>query len=355
MKEASSVWGGVEVPPGTKKRIRFEVGESYTGLSVRLPVLVWRGKEAGPTVFISSAVHGDEINGTGTIRELIHRPPFELKSGTLVLLPVVNIMGFERHSRYMPDRRDLNRSFPGSETGSLTARLAHLLKKEILSRSDYGIDLHTAAVRRTNYPNVRADMSNSGCARLAKAFGCSVIVDQAGPEGSLRNCATGEDCPTIILEAGEVWKVEPMYLETALRGITSCLADLEMIEQESEPVQDPYIVTSTSWVRADSGGFLQFHVSPGDAVEKGQTLATNYGLLGREQEVVEAAVSGIVIGMSTMPAVAPGDPIIHLARLKKKEFRELEKEAESGEVADLGTREDLATNIHVVEAPEETN
>jgi predicted deacylase len=352
MNPFSDVWGGVTVAPGSKKRIRLEVGESYTGLSVRLPVLVWRGKQDGPTVFISSAVHGDEINGTGTIRELIHRPPFKLISGTLVLLPVVNIMGFERHSRYMPDRRDLNRSFPGSETGSLTARLANLLTQEILSRADFGIDLHTAAVRRTNYPNVRADMSNPGCARLAKAFGCSIIVDQAGPEGSLRNCATEHDCPTIILEAGEVWKVEPMYLETALRGISSCLSELGMISDPGTPVQDPYIVTSTSWVRADSGGFLQFHVSPGDVVEKEQILATNYGLLGREQEVIHAAFSGIVIGMTTMPAVAPGDPIIHLAKLRKKEFRELEKEAELGTSQDMGTREDLATNIHVVDAPE---
>lgn len=354
MKPTPDTWGGVTVPPGKKKRIRFEVGESYTGLSVRLPVLIWRGTEPGPTVFISSAVHGDEINGTGTIRELIHRPPFELKSGTLVLLPVVNIMGFERHSRYMPDRRDLNRAFPGSETGSLTARLAHLLKNEILHHADYGIDLHTAAVRRTNYPNVRADMSDPGCARLANAFGCGIIVDQPGPEGSLRNCATGEGCPTIILEAGEVWKVEPMYLDTALRGISNCLAELGMIDVTPPPSPDPYIVSSTSWVRADAGGFLQFHVSPGDVVEKGQILATNYGLLGREQEMIQAAVYGIVIGMTTMPAVAPGDPIIHLARLKKKEYRELEKEAENGNSSDLGTREDLATNIHVVDAPEES-
>jgi predicted deacylase len=349
----SSVWGGQQIQPGTRKRIRLEVGESYTGLTVRLPVLIWKSKQEGPTVFISSAVHGDEINGTGTIRELIHRPPFELKAGTLVLLPVVNIMGFERHSRYMPDRRDLNRSFPGSETGSLTARLAHLLQEEVLKKCDYGIDLHTAAVRRTNYPNVRADMANEGCARLARAFGCSIIVNQAGPEGSLRNCATENGCPTIILEAGEVWKVEPMYLETALRGISNCLADLGMIEQTADPAPEPRVVSTTSWVRADAGGFLQFHVSPGDVVEKSQILATNYGLLGREQESVFAPFSGVVIGMSTMPAVAPGDPILHLAKLPRNDVRQLEKEAERGDAHDQELRENLATNVHVVDAPEE--
>ena len=349
------VVGGVEVAAGTREQIHLPVARYLTGEWMNLPVEVIHGSRPGPAIWMSGAIHGDELDGVEITRGVSESLSPARLSGTVFAIPIVNVFGFLHGSRYLPDRRDLNRSFPGSETGSLTSRLAHLLTKEILSRSDFGIDLHTAAVRRTNYPNVRADMSNPGCARLAKAFGCGIIVDQAGPEGSLRNCATGENCPTIILEAGEVWKVEPMYLETALRGISNVLADLGMIEEETAPAQEPYIVTSTSWVRADSGGFLQFHVSPGDVVEKDQILATNYGLLGREQEVVQAAVSGIVIGMSTMPAVAPGDPIIHLARLKKKEFREYEKEAENGEAYVVSTREDLATNVHVVEAPEETD
>ncbi len=356
-KPSVEYWGKTHIKPGEKKRIRLEVGESYTGLSVRLPLLVWRGKQEGPTVFISSAVHGDEINGTGTIRELINNPGFSLKKGTLVLLPVVNIMGFERHSRYMPDRRDLNRSFPGSETGSLTSRLANLVYTEIISRCDYGIDLHTAAVRRTNFPNVRADMNNPGCKKLAMAFGCEIIVDQSGPDGSFRKCATTSGCPTIILEAGEVWKVEPTYLETALRGITNCLSMLGMTNKQPEPCPEPKVIQTTQWVRAGAGGFLQFHVSPGEFVTKGQLLATNAGLLGLEQESIYATYTGLIIGMSTMPAVSPGDPVLHIAKLQPKEMKKLEKALDAGDSDSLENRlrEDLATNLHVTDIPEETN
>ena len=349
-------WGDTEVPPGTRKRIRLEVGESYTGLSVRLPLLVWRAKDPGPTVFISSAVHGDEINGTGTIRELIGDPDFKLKKGALILLPVVNIMGFERHTRYMPDRRDLNRSFPGSVKGSLTSRLANLLTTEIIARSDYGIDLHTAAVRRTNFPNVRADMSVPGCRDLARAFGCEVIVDSDGPEGSFRKCATEHGCPTIILEAGEVWKVERLYLETALRGIHNCLAHLGMIDHTPPPGPDPWVVNLTQWVRAGAGGFLQYHVSPGEFVEKDQLIATNAGLLGKEQEQILAPHSGWVIGMSTMPAVSPGDPVAHIAVIPRKDVRKLEKDHDGRDSQSLESRlRENLTSMHVVEVDEEKN
>lgn len=354
-KVSIEVWGKTIVKPGEKKPIRLEVGESYTGLSVRLPLLVWRSKEPGPVVFISSAVHGDEINGTGTIRELINHPGFVLKRGALILLPVVNIIGFERHSRYMPDRRDLNRSFPGTVTGSITSRLANLVYTEIISRCDYGIDLHTAAVRRTNFPNVRANMADPGCRRLAMAFGCEIIVDQQGPEGSFRKCATKAGCPTIILEAGEVWKVEPTYLETALRGITNCLAELGMIDLKPAHVPEPKVITTTQWVRAGAGGFLQFYVSPGEFVAENQLLAANAGLLGLEQESIYAPYSGIVIGMSTMPAVSPGDPVVHIAKVSQSEVRQLEKALDKQDSQSLGNRlrEDLATSMHVAELPED--
>lgn len=355
-KPPIGLWGDTPVKAGSKKRIRLEVGESYTGLSVRLPLLVWRAKEPGPVGFISSAVHGDEINGTGTIRELINNPGFTLTKGALILLPVVNIIGFERHSRYMPDRRDLNRAFPGSVTGSITSRLANLLTTEIIARCDFGIDLHTAAVRRTNFPNVRANMENPGCRDLAKAFGCELIVDQEGPDGSFRKCATELGCPTIILEAGEVWKVESLYLETALRGIRNCLAHLGMTDQAPIECPEPWVVNSTQWVRAGAGGFLQFHVAPGEFVEENQLIATNAGLLGLETELIYSPHSGVVIGMSTMPAVSPGDPVVHIAKVPQKDISKLEKahDRQHEDSLEVRMREDLATNVHIVEVPEES-
>ncbi|QQL45944.1 succinylglutamate desuccinylase/aspartoacylase family protein [Sulfuriroseicoccus oceanibius] len=353
-KRSIGKWGGKKVHPGERKRIRLKAGESFTGVGVHLPLMVWRGYEDGPVLGITAAVHGDEINGTGVIRKLIEEPPFVLKRGSLVLVPVVNVMGFERHSRYTPDRRDLNRSFPGSKKGSLTGRLAHLVMKEVISRCDYMVDLHTAAVRRTNFPNVRADMDDPGCELLANAFGAEVIVHNAGPDGSLRREACKAGCPTIILEAGETLKVEPSVQDLTMRGLTHILSELEMIDVDEDDRQEtaPHqmIVQGTSWVRAGCGGFLKFHVAPGDTVKAGAAVATNTGLLGEENEVVVSPHDGIVLGMTTMPAVSPGDPIIHVAKPDtSKQFRSLEKSVDTmdDEALESQLRTHLATNITV--------
>lgn len=355
-KRSISKWGKIKVNLGEKKRVRLKAGESFTGVGVHLPLMVWRGLEDGPVLAITAAVHGDEINGTGAIRKLIQEPHFELKRGTLILAPVVNSMGFERHSRYTPDRRDLNRSFPGSKKGSLTGRLANLVMKEIVKRSDYIVDLHTAAVRRTNFPNVRADMSNPDCERLAKAFGAEVIVNSAGPDRSFRNEACRAGCPTIILEAGEALKVESAVQNMTLRGLTHILAELDMIDvsEDLRPETSPHqmIVQNSSWVRAGYGGFLRFHVAPGETVQKDQPLASNTGLLGKELETITSPHHGIVMGMTTMPAVSPGDPVLHIAQPDtSKQFRSLEKSVDKMDDDNLENqvRDGLAAGITVEE------
>jgi len=306
-------WGSVRVEPGQRRALSISVSESYSGATISTPVYVWRGQEPGPTVFISAAVHGDEINGTGAIREVILGDRFELRRGTLLLAPVVNMLGFERHSRYMPDRRDLNRCFPGSERGSLSSRLARAFFDQVVRRCEYGIDLHTAAVRRTNFPNVRADMDDPKVAEWARAFGAEILVAGKGPRGSLRRGACAAGVPTFILEAGEVWRVEPTVVAYAVEGIRSCLAHLGMIEGSARTPAYRLEMDSTRWVRAAGGGFLQFHTAPGELVEKGQAIATSASLTGQEREVITAPRDGIVLGMTTMPSVAPGDPVCHLA------------------------------------------
>lgn len=355
-KRRIDLWGRKKVLPGERLPLRIQAGESFTGVNVRLPILVWRGKEDGPVLGITGAVHGDEINGTGAIRRLIEDPPFDLKRGSLILVPVVNIMGFERHSRYTPDRRDLNRTFPGSKNGSLTGRLAYLIMNEVVKRCDFMVDLHTAAVRRTNFPNVRADMADPGCERLANAFGAEVVVNNTGPDGSLRREACKAGCPTIILEAGEVWKVEPSVQDMTLRGLAHVMAELNMIDQSDEVQLDtsPHqmIVHSSSWVRAGNGGFLKFHVAPGETVQRDQPLATNTGLLGEEHETIISPHQGIVLGMTTMPAVSPGDPILHIALPDtSKQFRSLEKSVDKMEddALENQVRDHLATSITVEE------
>ncbi|MDF1810257.1 MAG: succinylglutamate desuccinylase/aspartoacylase family protein [Phycisphaerales bacterium] len=349
---SSESWVGSQVQPGESASLSVTVSEGYSGTEIMTPVYVWRGIKEGPTVSITAAVHGDEINGTGAIRHIIRQKPFELNSGTLVLVPVVNLLGFERHSRYLPDRRDLNRSFPGSSEGSLASRLARSFFDQIVRQCDYGIDLHTAAVRRTNFPNVRADLSDERVAPFARAFGAELILDGKGPKGSLRASACKIGCPTIILEAGEVWKVEPGVVEYAVRGIRNCLRHLEMVD--GQPVEPAFRIETktTKWIRATQGGFLEFHVSPGEMVEKNHPIATNTDLMGDEQNVIYAPRSGVVLGMTTLPSVAPGDPICHLAFPKKGMFKKVEKT-----VSKLGddslherVRDDLARNIRIVDS-----
>ncbi|MCA9277832.1 MAG: succinylglutamate desuccinylase/aspartoacylase family protein [Phycisphaeraceae bacterium] len=309
----SEEWFGTMLAPGERATLSVVITQSYAGNNISIPVHVWRGEKRGPTVAVTAAVHGDEINGTGAIRRIIREQPFDVVAGTLVLVPVVNILGFEHCERYLPDRRDLNRSFPGSTGGSLASRMAASFFKQVIKRCNYCIDLHTAALRRTNFPNVRADMSDPKLAEFARAFGAELIVESKGPKGSLRASACKIGCHTLILEAGEVWKVEPTVVEYAVRGITNCLQFLKMIDGTLDEPEYRVETNTTTWVRAKQGGFLEFHVAPGDIVDKDAPIATNTDLVGMQRNVVTAPRDGIVLGMTTIPSVAPGDPICHLA------------------------------------------
>jgi len=137
-------WFGETIPAGESHNVTLAVGESYSSMTVRIPIHIRRATEEGPVVFVTAALHGDEINGTGTVRQLIQDADFCLLRGAVILVPVLNLLAFDRHDRYLPDRRDLNRSFPGSAKGSLASRMARIIFNEIVSRCDYGIDLHTA-------------------------------------------------------------------------------------------------------------------------------------------------------------------------------------------------------------------
>ncbi len=349
-------WNGESIPPGTSRDVKLTVSESYSSMSVRIPIHVRRAEQEGPVIFVTAALHGDEINGTGAIRHLIQDEEFRLLRGSVIFVPVLNILAFDRHSRYLPDRRDLNRSFPGSESGSLAGRMARTIFQGIVSRCDYGIDLHTAAVRRTNYPNVRGDLSDPQVRRLAEAFGCEVIINGKGPQGAFRREACRAGCPSIIMEGGEVWKVEPGIVESAVRGIKNVLRNLEMLDGPPESPDYQVIIEKSKWMRAERGGFLQFHVKPGDIIEQGHPLATNTTLLGRGRSMLEAPFDAVVIGMTTLPATSPGEPVCNLGKLppgtKPSELRRmrLEEDGLEGQVV-----EELSSNVLVVEPKERNN
>lgn len=351
-KKTIESWNGELIPLGSRRDVTLAIGESYSSSTVKIPIHIRRAQQDGPTVFVTAALHGDEINGTGAIRQLIQDDELELKSGAVIFVPVLNILAFDRHSRYLPDRRDLNRSFPGTTTGSLAGRMARQILDEIVARSDYGIDLHTAAVRRTNYPNVRGDMSVAANQHLAEAFGCEVIVNGKGPKGSLRREACEAGCPTIIMEGGEVWKVEPGIVETAVRGIQNVFKHLGMIDGEIETSKYQVVIDKSKWIRAEKGGFLKFHISAGDIVEKGQPLATNATLLGRDQSVLVSPFDAVVIGMTTLPAVSPGEPVCHLGKIPKgKKIQQLKNQRATNLGLEGQVSHELASNV-LVEEPE---
>lgn len=342
-------WFNHPVGPGEAINTELVISESFSSRSVSVPIHVRRGSEPGPTVFVTGALHGDELNGTGAVRSMLADHDWKLNAGTLLMVPVLNVLGFERHSRYLPDRRDLNRCFPGSDSGSMATRMAHVIFDSLIKRCDYGIDLHTAAVRRTNFPNVRADLDNEKCQWLAKVFGAGIILHGTGPKGSLRREATKSGCPTIVVEGGEVWKVEPSVVECMTRGIFNVLKKLDMMPGEAVVQNSQSIIRRTKWIRAERGGFMSMHVAPGDIVAPGQPLATNSNLLAEDQNRLEAPFAGVVIGMTTLPAVQPGEPVIHVGRLSnKKTVRRYEQQATDDEVQRTA-QEHLATGIHVID------
>jgi predicted deacylase len=250
----------------------------------------------------------------------------------------------------LPDRRDLNRSFPGSADGSLASRLANTIFSEIVSRSDYGIDLHTASLRRTNYPTIRGDLTNPQVRQLAESFGSEIIVNGKGPRGAFRREACLAGCPTIIMEGGEVLKVEPSIVETSVRGVKNVLRQLEMLDGKTESPAYQVVIEKSKWIRAERGGFLHFHVKPGDIIEKGQPLATNTTLLGREHSTLYAPFNAVVIGMTSLPAISPGESICNLGKLSKgyrpAELRRLRAEEDGLEKR---VSKELASNVLVVE------
>jgi predicted deacylase len=343
------VINGQPIAKGATADVRLDISQTYTGDRIGIPLRLIRAKRAGPKVFVTAAIHGDEVNGTGIIHDFLFNESIELKRGSLILAPVVNVFGFEAHERYLPDRRDLNRSFPGSPTGSMASRIAHILMTEIVDQCDFGIDLHTAAVQRTNFPNIRADLSLPETRRIASAFGCTLVIDGKGPLGSFRREATRRGCPTIILEAGEPWKVEPAVLRIGIRGIRNVLSELGMIDAADEKPPFQVKIRKTSWVRAAVGGILKFHVSPGDFVEADQAIATNYSIMGVEQSVLVSSGSGIVLGMTTMPAVKPGEPVCHIAALTNSQIARCRKKLEASRGGlHARAQDDLSTSLDVV-------
>lgn len=309
--------GGRKIRRGSVEQIFLRVSEYYTATPVNVPVTVIRGVDAGPSVFLTAAVHGDELNGVEIVRRVMTGFTPDQLRGTLICVPVVNRVGFLTHTRYLPGRRDLNRYFPGDPNGNAAARTAHTLFTEIVARSKYGVDLHTASVGRTNLPHIRADMSDEKVRRMARAFGTEIVIDFPGPPRTLRAAATRAGVPTIIFEAGETFRFQRAMVARGVAGVRNVLADLGMTSDPVKEARFQVIVKVSEWVRSMRGGIADILVRPGEIVYAGDEMAVITNPFGREVSSVRSPLTGLIIGITTVPMVNPGDAICHVAKLEK--------------------------------------
>lgn len=308
---------GEKILAGQRRRLEIPVARLPTQTLLSLPVTVINGIETGPRLWLSAAIHGDELNGVEIIRQVLEQIQPQFLSGTLIAVPIVNVFGLIEQSRYLPDRRDLNRSFPGSAKGSLAARLAHLFMTEIVAYSTHGIDLHTAGVPRINLPQIRANLEDAETYRCAKAFGAPIMIHSSTRDGSLRQAATQLGIPVLLYEGGEALRFDAEAIKVGVEGIIRVMSDLEMYQFPSVPIIPIKTaeVKQSKWIRASRSGIFRLEVSLGEQVENKQLLGIISDAFGETRTKVRATAKGIVICHTQNPLVNQGDAIIHLAMM----------------------------------------
>jgi len=315
------VINGVRVAPGSRAMIELPIPHLYTHTEMSMVVHAIRGRQAGPSLFVSAAMHGDELLGIEVVRRLTRHGAVSRLRGTLLAVPIVNPYGVLAQSRYLPDRRDLNRSFPGSTTGSLAARLACLFMDEIVANATHGIDLHTGAQHRFNLPQIRADLSDEENLRLARAFEVPVLLDSNIRDGSLRAVVSELGLPMLLYEAGEALRYDEMSVRVGVRGVLGVMRELDMLPapRRTKPRGEPYVSKTSRWVRAPKSGMLLASKPLGAHVAEGERLAKVADPYGESEEDIIAEFPGIVIGCTHLPLVHEGDAVLHVAKFSDAE------------------------------------
>lgn len=318
-KRTAITVGGRSIQPGERATINLPIARLYTHTEMSLPVHVVHGRKEGPVLFVSAAIHGDEINGVEIVRRLLKLKLLKNLQGTLIAIPIVNVYGFINQSRYLPDRRDLNRSFPGSSSGSLASHLARIFMDEIVAKSTHGIDIHSGSSHRTNLPQIRATLDDPEVERLARAFGAPVIVNASLRDNSLREAVTDRGIPMLLFEGGESLRFNEYPITVGLRGIVAVMRALQMLPGKlRSKVHQPVVVKSTSWVRAYRSGIIHSAVPLGSVVTKNQVMACIVDPIGDNEEKLLAPFAGIVIGCQNLPLVHKGDALFHLASAESR-------------------------------------
>ncbi|HSM35805.1 MAG TPA: succinylglutamate desuccinylase/aspartoacylase family protein [Longimicrobiales bacterium] len=307
---------GEGTEPGRRRRFEVHAARLVTGGWLSMPVEVLVGAAPGPRVWLSGALHGDELDGIEIIRRVLaDLDPAEL-SGSVIAVPIVNVFAFIGESRYLPDRRDLNRSFPGSDTGSLAARIAHLFMREVVAQCDAGMDFHCGSDGRVNLPQLRIDVDDPDALRLADAFAAPVVVHARAPSGSLRAEATAAGAAVLVYEGGQAGRFTEEPIRRGVEGVLRVLVDLGMIAARDDappPPSAPLVARTSLWVRAGRSGILRIETELGAEVEAGERMGVIADAFGDRTAVVRARAAGVVVGLTAHPLVNRGDAIAHIA------------------------------------------
>ena len=322
MPHSKFIIANTEILRGTTTTINLELPKLYN-TPTNLPIRVIRGRKDGPIVFISAAIHGDELNGIEIIRRIRKLNILNKLKGTLILVPIVNVYGIMNLSRYLPDRRDLNRSFPGSIKGSLASRVAKIFFDEIVSRCDLGIDLHTASIHKSNLPQVRTNIDNEYTFKLAKSFEAPVILHSELRDGSLRSVAQDSGIPILLYEAGEALRFDEVCIRIGVKGIINVLREINMLPTVSRKIlKTPIITRNSNWIRTNESGMLRTIKALGDLVKMDEIIAFIDEPLGDDSFPIRSPFDGVIIGKSEIPLIQEGDAVFHIAKLKDLESAE---------------------------------
>jgi uncharacterized protein len=315
--------GSEDVTPGTRRSIDLHVSVLSNHTPMSLPVRVIHGKKPGPALFISGVVHGDEVMGVEVVRRLLSHPAVEELRGTLLAVPIVNAYGLISHSRYMPDRRDLNRSFPGSDHGSLASVLADLLMREVVLRCNYGIDIHSAALHRMNLPQIRISPGDDDLLMLAQAFAPPVVLLSKLREGTLRQCALARGVKVLVYEGGEALRFDETAIEAAVTGTLRVMHRIGMLATPAaDGMPTPSTIShSSQWLRAPEGGIFRSSRRIGHWVAANETIGMISDPFGQLEVPVIASDAGIIIGQSHLPVVNRGDALFHIAKAEQPRER----------------------------------
>lgn len=306
------VIGGVPVGPLEKREIHLRASESFSAAEVEIPLVVVRGEQRGPTLCLVAGIHGDELNGIEVVRRVVEAvQPADLR-GTLIGAPIVNLFGFWNHSRYLPDRRDLNRHFPGRAQGSTASRIAYRFWHEVVRHCTHLIDFHTGSLHRSNLAQVRGDLSREDVAALALAFGERIVVHNPGLKNTLRAQAVSAGIPAILYEAGETMRFQKEHISKGVLGVRRVMQHLGMQRGTLPRAPKSLVFLETHWVRAKQGGIVELTPALGDRIEKGDTIGVVTDPLRNAKGVVTSPYRGIVIGKVLSPTVLPGLALVHV-------------------------------------------